>query len=67
MSGVTGVGAGVFERTIDWGPGYRVYFGKDGDDLILLLGGGSKKGQTNDIAAAKERWANYKKRKKQEQ
>jgi putative addiction module killer protein len=44
FSNVKGVGAGVFEYRIDFGPGYRVYFGKDGDALVILLGGGTKKG-----------------------
>jgi putative addiction module killer protein len=39
---VKGVGAGVFERKIDVGPGYRIYFGKDGDRLVILLGGITK-------------------------
>ena len=43
FSNVKGVGAGVFEYRIDFGPGYRVYFGKDGDVLVILLGGGTKK------------------------
>lgn len=38
-SRVKGVGGGVFERKIDFGPGYRVYFGKDGDKLVILLWG----------------------------
>jgi putative component of toxin-antitoxin plasmid stabilization module len=42
FSNVKGVGAGVFEYRIDFGPGYRVYFGKDGDALVILLGGGRK-------------------------
>lgn len=41
-SRVKGVGGGVFEYKIDRGPGYRVYFGKDGDRLVILLGGGTK-------------------------
>ena len=45
LSGAKGVGAGVSEYRIDFGPGYRVYFGKDGDTLIILLGGGTKKRQ----------------------
>ena len=65
-SNVKGVGAGVFECKIDFGPGYRIYFGKDGDRLVILVGGGSKKRQSKDIAAAQERWADYKRRKKQE-
>jgi len=61
-----GVGAGVFEYRIDFGPGYRVYFGKDGDTLVILLGGGTKKRQQNDSEAAQTLWHAYKRRKKQE-
>lgn len=66
FSNVKGVGAGVLEYRIDFGPGYRIYFGKDGDVLVILLGGGTKKGQQNDIAAAHARWTDYKQRKRQE-
>ncbi|MBY0496324.1 MAG: type II toxin-antitoxin system RelE/ParE family toxin [Cyanobacteria bacterium] len=66
FSNVKGVGAGVFEHRIDFGPGYRVYFGKDGDAAMILLGGGTKKRQDRDIADAHQRWAGYKKRKAQE-
>ena len=59
------VGSGVSELKIDFGPGYRVYYGKDGDTLIILLGGGSKKRQSRDIADAIEHWKNYKKRKRE--
>ena len=52
FSNVKGVGAGVLEYRIDFGPGYRIYFGKDGDVLLILLGGGKKKGQQHDIATA---------------
>ena len=58
------VGEGVSEYKIDWGPGYRIYFGKDGGRLVILIGGGSKKRQAADIAAAKKRWTEYKRRKK---
>ncbi len=61
-----GVGAGVSEYRIDFGPGYRVYFGKDGDTLIILLGGGTKKRQQKDIEAAQDLWREYKQRKRQE-
>lgn len=57
------VGAGVVERRIDWGPGYRVYFGQEGEKLIILLGGGTKKRQQHDIEDARARWAEYKRRK----
>ena len=62
-SSVKGVGRGVFERKIDFGPGYRMYFGKDGDTLVILLGGSSKKLQQRAIEAAQERWADYRRRK----
>src|SRR5476649_1957199 len=53
FSNVKGVGAGVFECRIDFGPGYRVYFGKDGERLVILLGGGTKKRQQIDIETAR--------------
>lgn len=61
---VKSVGKGVHESRIDFGPGYRVYFAVDGKELILLLGGGQKHGQDDDVAAAQERWGDYKQRKR---
>jgi putative addiction module killer protein len=61
------VGAGVLERRIDWGPGYRIYFGLDGARLVVLLGGGTKKRQQRDIIAAQARWQDYKARRKDEE
>lgn len=66
LSNAKGVGGGVQEYRIDWGPGYRVYFGQDGDTLIILLCGGTKRRQQDDIAAAQAHWAEYKRRKKEE-
>ena len=63
MSNVKGVGGGVYERRLDFGPGYRIYFGKDGQRLIILLGGGTKKRQQKDIDHAIDSWQDYKKRK----
>jgi putative addiction module killer protein len=63
FSSVEGVGAGVFEYKLDFGPGYRIYFGKDGETLIILLGGGTKKRQQRDINAALASWQDYKRRK----
>jgi putative addiction module killer protein len=60
---VKGVGAGVSESRIDFGPGYRIYFGKDGERIVILLGGGTKKRQQKDINDAIARWQDYKKRK----
>ena len=64
MSNVEAVGEGVSELKLNWGPGYRVYFGQDGKTIIILLCGGTKKRQSRDIAAAKVRWANYKLRRR---
>lgn len=50
---------GVFEIKINHGPGWRVYFGEDGKNLILLLLGGDKKTQKNDIKQAKKLWRTY--------
>jgi len=50
LSNVKGVGSGVYECRIDFGPGYRIYFGKEGACLVILLGGGAKQRQRNDIA-----------------
>lgn len=63
FSRVGSVGSGVYECRIDWGPGYRVYFGRDGETLVILLGGGTKRRQQKDIQAAKALWQDYKKRK----
>lgn len=54
-SNVKGVGAGVLELKIDFGPGYRVYFGKDGAEIVILLAGGTKKKQQRDIEQAQAR------------
>jgi putative addiction module killer protein len=62
LSNAKAVGEGVLEYRIDWGPGYRVYFGRDGDVLVILLTGGSKQRQQRDIEGAKEHWADYKRR-----
>ena len=66
LSSVRAVGGGVLEHRIHFGPGYRVYFGRDGDALIVLLGGGTKRRQQNDIEDARGLWQEYKRRKRQE-
>lgn len=60
------VGFGVSELRLDFGPEYRVYFGNDGERLVILLGGGTKKRQQADIETAHMRWAEYKRRKREE-
>ncbi len=64
LSNVKPVGGGISEYVIDFGPGYRIYLGKDGDKLIILLGGGTKKRQQHDIDTAKALWREYKRRKR---
>lgn len=65
-SSIKPVGEGVSEYKIDFGPGYRIYFGKDGDriGLSILLGGGTKKRQNRDTENAKGAWREYKRLKK---
>jgi putative addiction module killer protein len=55
------VGAGVLELKIDYGPGYRVYFGQAGTKLVILLCGGDKGSQSEDIRRAIEYWEDYRK------
>jgi putative addiction module killer protein len=53
------VGGGVEELRIDFGPGYRVYYGREGSVVVVLLCGGDKKTQAKDIAKAQEYWKEY--------
>jgi putative addiction module killer protein len=59
-------GEGISALRIDFGPGYRVYFGNDGQRLVILLAGGSKRRQQEDIQTARRLWIEYKSRKRQE-
>jgi putative addiction module killer protein len=63
FSAAKGAGAGILELRLDFGPGYRVYFGKDGEQLVILLGGGTKKRQQSDIETAQALWQEYKRTK----
>lgn len=56
------VGEGVVELRVDLGAGYRVYFAKHGQTLVVLLCGGDKASQQNDIMRAKHYWADWKRR-----
>lgn len=64
FSNVKAVGQGVSEYKLTFGPGYRIYFGKDGNRLVILLGGGTKKRQSRDIENAQLLWKSYKQRKR---
>lgn len=66
FSAAKSVGSGLSELRLDFGPGYRIYFGKDGDRLVLLLGGGTKRRQQSDIEMAQALWVEYKRRKLEE-
>lgn len=66
FSAAKGLGAGIFELRLHFGPGYRVYFGRDGETIVILLGGGTKKRQEEDIKAARALWQEYKGQKKKE-
>ena len=58
------VGSGVLELKLQFGPGYRIYYGEDGDVLVILLMGGDKKTQSRDIKKALSYWKDYKEKKK---
>ncbi|MCG8449080.1 MAG: type II toxin-antitoxin system RelE/ParE family toxin [Pirellulales bacterium] len=60
------VGEGVQELRVNYGPGYRLYYGRDGSQVVIMLCGGDKSTQVKDIAKAKEYWADYKARKMEE-
>jgi len=64
LSSVKAVGQGVSEYRLDFGPGYRIYFGQDGEKLVVLLAGGTKKRQSLDVKNAQARWRNYRRRKR---
>jgi putative addiction module killer protein len=66
FSAARSVGAGVSGLRLDFGPGYRVYFGKDREQMVILLAGGAKKRQQADIEAARALWVEYKRRKREE-
>lgn len=66
LSGTKSVGGGVQELRMDFGPGYRIYFGWDGVQVVILLGGGTKRRQQADIVRAHALWQEYKQRKKEE-
>lgn len=64
LGDVQAIGAGLSECRIHFGPGYRIYFGRDGTRLIILLAGGTKKRQQRDIETARLLWQQYKRRNK---
>jgi putative addiction module killer protein len=63
-SALKAVGQGVHELRIDFGPGYRVYLGMDGAELVILIGGSTKARQSVAVADAQARWKDYRGRKR---
>ncbi|MEI6757904.1 MAG: type II toxin-antitoxin system RelE/ParE family toxin [Chlorobium sp.] len=61
---VAPIGSALSEIKLDFGPGYRIYFGKEDDFILLLLGGSSKKDQKKAIERAKKLWEEHKAYKK---
>jgi putative addiction module killer protein len=66
FSNVKGVAGGVYEYRVNFGTGFRIYFGKDRERVVILLAGGTKKRQQKDIEDAQARWQDYQKRKRHE-
>lgn len=59
LGDVKRVAEGVFERRLHFGPGYRIYFGREGSQVVILLAGGTKRTQRRDVEAAKRLWSEY--------
>jgi putative addiction module killer protein len=66
LSNAKSVGGSVYEFRMNVGPGYRIYFARDGETIVILLGGGTKRRQQRDTEDAHARWQNYRDRKKGE-
>ena len=61
-----GLGGGLSECRLHFGPGYRIYLGRDGDELVILLAGGTKARQQQDIEKARRLWREYRRRRREE-
>ena len=66
LSNVKGLGGGLLEYRLHFGPGYRIYFGRDGQALVVLLAGGVKASQDRDIKKARAMWQDYKNQKRKQ-
>lgn len=66
LSNLKSVGGGVSECRLHFGPGYRIYLGRDGTASVILLAGGTKARQQQDIEKARELWRDYRRRKREE-
>lgn len=54
------LGGGLFEMRLHFGSGYRIYYGRMGDEIVVLLAGGDKSSQARDIQKARQSWSDYK-------
>ena len=66
LSSLTGLGGGLLEGRLHFGPGYRIYLGRDGDALVILLARGTKARQRQDIEKARGLWREYRRRRREE-
>ena len=66
LASLKSVGGGVLECRLHFGPGYRIYLGRDGDAAVILLAGGTKARQQRDIASARVLWRDYRRRRREE-
>ncbi|MXW97848.1 MAG: type II toxin-antitoxin system RelE/ParE family toxin [Acidimicrobiaceae bacterium] len=66
FASLKGLGGGLLECRLHFGPGYRIYLGRDGHSLVILLAGGTKARQQQDIERARELWREYRHRKREE-
>ena len=66
LANLKSVGGGVLECRLHFGPGYRIYLGRDGDAVVILLAGGTKARQHQDIEKARVLWRDYRRRKREE-
>ena len=66
LSSLKSLGGGLLECRLHFGPGYRIYLGRDGDALVILLAGGTKARQQQDIDKARELWREYRRRRREE-
>lgn len=66
FSNIKGLGGGLLECRLHFGPGYRLYLGRDGHALVILLAGGTKAHQPQDIEKARELWRQYRRRRREE-
>ncbi len=66
LSDLKGLGGGLLELRLHFGPGYRIYLGREGNSLVILLAGGTKARQQKDIETARALWREHRRRRREE-